>query len=102
MMTTCSMQLAELVSSESETVSLSALRILRETLIRFPEYAQSAVHLVLEHFPLLRGVVPLRQAAWLLGEFCANAEQIHEFIELITHSLGEVSRLITLIMIKII
>lgn len=80
------------MSSESEVVSLSALRILRETLVRFPENAITAVDLILEHFPLLREVAPLRQATWLLGEFCGNPEQINKFIELISRSLGEVSQ----------
>lgn len=88
-----SFQLAELVSSESDTVSLSALRILRETLVRFPEHAPTAVDLVLQHFPLIRNAGPLRQATWLLGEFCSSADQINEFIDLVTRSLGEVSGL---------
>ncbi|OQR75691.1 coatomer subunit beta-like [Tropilaelaps mercedesae] len=83
--------LTELVSSESESVSLSAVRILRETLVRFPEYASRAVSEVLLHFPLLRGASVLRQASWLLGEFCTSPEHISEFIEQVSISLGEKS-----------
>lgn len=83
-------KLTELVSSESESVCISAVRILRETLIRFPEYAPRAVGLVLQHFPLLREPAAIRHVSWLLGEFCERPEHVRDFIEQVTNSLTEV------------
>ncbi|XP_022668005.1 coatomer subunit beta-like isoform X2 [Varroa destructor] len=84
--------LTELVSSESESVCISAVRILRETLIRFPEYAPRAVGLVLQHFPLLREPAAIRHVSWLLGEFCERPEHVRDFIEQVTNSLTELPK----------
>ncbi|XP_028966607.1 coatomer subunit beta [Galendromus occidentalis] len=81
--------LVELVWSDEPSLALTVLRFLRETLTHHPAVRRTTLEELISSFRLLEDAKVLRQACWLMGEFCTETSQIEDFVDAIKSSIGE-------------